>query len=67
MPILEKTFVLVQINDTVLPILWFEEGLEELGDDLVDVIAAAVVEPPKYKNYLFCVFMGVFTSTVVIR
>lgn len=46
--------------------LWFEEGLDELGQDLVDVISEAVHSPPQYKNYILCTFIGLFLSTFVI-
>ena len=42
----------------MLPLLWFDEGLDELGQDLIDVIGQAVLDPPVYKNYLLCVFLG---------
>ena len=49
-----------------MPILWFEEGLDELGKELTDVISAAVISPPYYKNYIFFLFLGLATSTCVI-
>lgn len=51
-------------NDTVLPLLWFEEGLDELGPELLDVIGQAVTEPPVYKNYILFMLLGVLSSTV---
>jgi hypothetical protein len=27
------------VKDTILPLVWFEEGLDELGPELVDVIS----------------------------
>eukprot|EP00095_Tigriopus_kingsejongensis_P008744 maker-scaffold92_size382268-snap-gene-1.19 protein:Tk08744 transcript:maker-scaffold92_size382268-snap-gene-1.19-mRNA-1 annotation:"scavenger receptor class b member 1" len=55
-----------KINDTVIPILWFEEGLDELGDDLMTLISSAVIDPPLYKNYVLCVLLGMITTTTVI-
>ncbi len=56
-----------QIGDTVLPVLWFEEGLDELGDSIVEVIDAAINGPPKYKSYVLCVLLGLAVATLVIR
>jgi scavenger receptor class B protein 1 len=55
-----------KINDTILPAIWFEEGLDELGDDLIDVIGEAVHGPPQYKNYLLSTLLGLGLSTFVI-
>ena len=55
-----------KVQDTILPALWFEEGLDELGDGLVEVISGAVLQPPVYKNYVFCVLLGLFASTTII-
>lgn len=52
-----------KVNDTVVPLLWFEEGLDELGHDLLDVIGQAVTEPPMYKKYILFMLLGVFMTT----
>ena len=54
------------MKDTVLPLLWFDEGLDELGQDLIDVIGQAVLDPPVYKNYLLCVFLGKTYSSILL-
>ena len=54
-----------KISDTVMPIMWFDEGLDELGPELVDVISTAVLAPPTYKNYVFCVFIGILISVTI--
>ena len=54
---------LKKVNDTIVPLLWFEEGLDELGDDLLDVIGTAVTEPPMFKKYLLFMIIGVFMTT----
>jgi hypothetical protein len=61
-----RVYFTQQVKDTVLPLLWFEEGLDELGSDLVDVIGQAVLSPPLYKNYLLCVLLGLGSATLVI-
>lgn len=55
-----------QVKNTILPILWFEEGLDELGAPLVDAISRAVLQPPLYKNYILCVLVGLTISTLFI-
>ena len=55
-----------KINDTILPTLWFEEGIDELGPALVDVIREAVDAPPQYKNYLLCILVGIVFALIVI-
>lgn len=55
-----------QVNDAILPLVWFEEGLDELGPELVDVISQAVINPPIYKNYLLCVLLGLGAATVIV-
>lgn len=52
-----------KINDTIVPLLWFEEGLDELGDELIEVIGQAVTQPPVYKGYIFCILLGVALTT----
>lgn len=55
-----------KIDDIIVPIMWFEEGLDELGSELIDVIGQAVIHPPIYKNYIFCIFLGMGVSTLII-
>eukprot|EP00096_Caligus_rogercresseyi_P010603 TRINITY_DN3930_c0_g1_i1.p1 TRINITY_DN3930_c0_g1~~TRINITY_DN3930_c0_g1_i1.p1 ORF type:complete len:633 (-),score=188.22 TRINITY_DN3930_c0_g1_i1:556-2454(-) len=55
-----------KVKDIVMPILWFDEGLEELGPELSAVIGQAVLAPPIYKNYIFCIFLGLCASTLII-
>jgi hypothetical protein len=46
--------------------MWFEEGLDGLGQELVDIISTAVVDPPLYKNYVLCTLVGLFLATLLI-
>ena len=39
-----------ELNNTIVPLLWFDEGLDELSDDLRNEIAKAVEDPPIYKG-----------------
>ena len=49
-----------------MPILWFDEGLDELGPELQKVIGSAVIDPPIYKNYILCILLGLGISTLFI-
>ena len=51
---------------TIVPLLWFEEGIEELGDELLDVIGEAVTQPPMYKKYILFMLLGVSMTTVCV-
>ena len=51
-------------NDTVVPMLWFEEGIDELGPELLNEISEAVTKPPVYKNYILFTLMGVTICTL---
>jgi len=53
-------------NNTIVPLLWFEEGIEELGDELLDVIGEAVTQPPMYKKYILFMLLGVSMTTVCV-
>lgn len=57
---------LTKVNDTVIPILWFDEGLDQLGPELREVIGSAVLDPPIYKNYILCILLGLGISTLFI-
>ena len=35
---------LENVKDTVIPILWFDEGMDELGPELREAIGEAVIE-----------------------
>ena len=53
-------------NNTIVPLLWFEEGIEELGDELLDVIGEAVTHPPMYKKYILFMLLGVSIPTTCV-
>ena len=50
----------------MIPILWFDEGMDELGPELREAIGAAVIDPPIYKNYILCILLGLGISTLFI-
>jgi len=43
-------------QDTVVPLLWFEEGIDELGMDIITVLKRAAVDPLTYRQYILYVF-----------
>ena len=53
-----------KVDNTIVPLLWFDEGLDELSDDLRDEIAKAVEDPPIYKGYVL-IFLGCLVGVVV--
>jgi len=56
---------LSKVNDTVVPVLWFEEGIDELGEDIVKVLRTAAVDPDTYRLYILYCFI-VLISTVIL-
>ena len=52
---------LSKVNDTLFPILWFEEGIDHLGDDIITMLKFAAVDPDTYKQYiLYCLLGKIF-------
>lgn len=45
--------------DIVFPILWFEEGIDSLPDEITDLMLLATKVPPKAKLGLMVVFFAV--------
>ena len=50
----------------MIPLLWFDEGLDQLGPELRQVIGSAVIDPPIYKNYILCILLGLGISTLFL-
>ena len=65
-PRLEIFTDLSQINTTVIPILWMEEGIDELGPDLVGVLKQAVMDPQEWRHYILLVFLGLVITLMVL-
>ena len=38
-------------NDTIVPLLWVEEGFDELSPELLDKVNQMVTNPPVHKRY----------------
>ena len=60
----EDFYGLDKLDNTIVPLLWFDEGLDELSDDLRNEIAKAVEDPPIYKGYVL-IFLGCLAGVVV--
>jgi len=51
---------LANTTDVFLPIVWFDDGLEELSDpDTIDLLKSAVLEPAKIQSILYPVLLVV--------
>ena len=57
---------LAHINDTVIPILWMEEGIDELGPEIIGVLKQAVTEPREWRQVILWVCLGMFATLVVL-
>merc|ERR1719508_688459 len=57
---------LSSINDTVIPILWFEEGIDELGTDLISVLKQAAVSPLEWRQYILYIFIGLISTLTLL-
>merc|ERR1712088_1027323 len=57
---------LSSINDTLIPILWFEEGIDELGDDIIDVLKGAALEPDQWHQYILYCLMGLVSTMTIL-
>ena len=50
-------------DNFIVPLLWFEEGLDELSGKIADEISQAVHDPPVFKNYILFTLTGVTVCT----
>jgi len=79
---LENFEQLSNINDTVIPILWFEEGIDQLGTlavfyvhlltefilgtDLINVLKQAATDPLLWRQYILYVLIGVLSTLTLL-
>jgi len=63
---MESFSALSSVNDTLIPILWFEEGIDELGDDIIDVLKGAALEPDQWHQYILYCLMGLVTTMTIL-
>lgn len=57
---------LSKVNDTVVPVIWFNEGIDELGPDIVSVLKTAAVDPGIYRQYILYFFVGLSLTVIVV-
>ena len=57
-PNLEVFSDLSKVNTTVIPILWLEEGIDELGPEIVGVLKQAVIDPKEWKQIILYIWTG---------
>ena len=62
----EVTFFLIVGNDTIVPMLWFEEGIDGLGPEIINEVSQAVTQPPMYKSYILFILLGVTICTMIV-
>jgi len=65
-PNLESFTDLSKVNTTVIPIVWLEEGIDELGPKIVGVLKKAVTEPTEWKKIILYVWTGVFVTLLLL-
>ena len=63
-PNLEAFSDLSKVKTTVIPILWLEEGIDELGPKIVGYLKKAVTEPREWKDIILYVWTG---QSLVLR
>merc|ERR1719500_2467054 len=63
---MEMFDALSSIKDALIPILWFEEGIDELGDDIIDVLKGAAVEPDQWHQYILYCLMGLVSTMTIL-
>lgn len=65
-PNLEAFSDLSKVKTTVIPILWLEEGIDELGPKIVGYLKKAVTEPGEWKQIILYVWTGVFVTLLLL-
>lgn len=57
---------LSHVNDTLIPVLWFDEGIDELGDEIITVLKTAAVDPLNYRRYIFYMFLASLSTLLTL-
>lgn len=52
--------------DIIFPILWFEEGIDSLPDEITDLMNFAATVPPKIRVILIIVFFAIGALLLLI-
>ena len=53
-------------STTVIPILWMEEGIDELGPELIGVLKQAVIDPQDWRQIILYVWVGMCSTLLVL-
>lgn len=57
---------LALVNDTLLPVLWCDEGIDELGDEIIMVLKTAAMDPLDYRRYIFYTFLALLSTLLTL-
>jgi len=58
---------LANATDAYVPIVWFDDGLEELDDEeTIDLLKSAVVQPVRIQTILYPVLLAVGITTILV-
>jgi len=57
---------LSKINTTLIPICWMDEGIDELGPELIGVLSEAVIQPAEWRQIILYVWLGIFLTLFVL-
>lgn len=52
--------------DIVFPILWFEEGIDGLPDEITDLMSIATTVPPKARSILMVALFALGTILLIV-
>ena len=63
-PNLESFSDLSKVKTAVIPILWLDEGIDQLGPEIVGLLKKAVTEPREWKQIILYAWSG---SSFVLR
>ena len=57
---------LANATDAYVPIVWFDDGLEELDDDeTIQLLKSAVVQPARIQTVLYPILLVVGVVTII--
>ena len=58
---------LANATDAYVPIVWFDDGLEELDDkETIELLKSAVVQPAQIQAILFPVLLAAGITTILV-
>jgi len=63
---IENFEAMSHIKDTLIPILWFEEGIDELGEDIITVLKGAATDPQEWRQYILYCLIGLVSTMCLL-